>query len=369
MAVLVIIFHKFYRRVCQRLARYRRKQGHKVVLKKYNRGMKISNFTSNKKADYLLLVGNIEQVPSVMKTIHEGWAKTALNQNVNVAASDISYGVVGNELKTVVGRLSPGDNVYGGAKGKLRRRQMVRNVAHQVRKIRAFENRGLNRKVFRVAGIGSSEGDGYGIDGMSDKVFLHSELERMYTEEGVIYSEFFDGEGVGGSSGEGAGVELDESGRPKDTKLVSLMNRDDGGIRALFYTGHANEVSLSTSGFDVKDLGGLKRRKDGKNLFIGCAVGCSVGSHDENYMSLSEALQCRKLGGSVAFFGSTILQSWAPPMYMQREIMRSFKSGGEKGVTTVGELFRKGVEVENFRMSNDFWFYTLFGDPLTKVVA
>jgi len=362
MAVLVIVFHKIYGRLSRILARYRKQQGHKVHRIRYNRRLNIKRKVSKKNADYLVIMGSIEQVPSIMRKIHEGWVKTALNQKVNKAASDISYGVVDGVLKTIVGRLTPGDNVYGGSKRELNKRQMKQNVRKQIQKIKKFENSGVNRDVFRVAGIGSNEGNGFGIDGMSDKVFLHSELEKMYNNEGIIYNEFYDGNAVGGSAGVDDGVVLDSAGRPSDRKIVDLMNRDDGGIKGLFYTGHANEVSLSTSGFDVHDSNKLKKRKDGKNLFIGCAVGCSVGSHDENYMSLCEALQCCKLSGSVAFFGSTILQSWAPPMYMQREIMRSFGT-----VKTIGELFRKGIEVENFRTADDFWFYTLFGDPLTKV--
>lgn len=362
MARLVIVFHRIYGRQAKKLAKYREKQGHKVIRKRYGRRLNIKKFITKRNADYLILMGNIEQVPSVMRKINETWAKTALNQRVREAAADISYGVIDGELKVVVGRLSPGDNVYGKEKRELKKWQMRRNVNNQIRKIVAFEKGGSEREVRRVAGIGSNEGDGYGLEGMSDKAFLHSELERMYNEKGVIYSEFFDGGAVGGSAGVSEGVELDEVGRPDDDKLVELMNRDDGGVSCLFYTGHANEVSLSTSGFDVSDLKGLKERVDGKNLFVGCAVGCSVGSHDENYMSLSEALQCKKDCGSIAFFGSTILQSWAPPMYMQREMMRSF---GE--VDTVGELYKKGVDVEHFRTADDFWFYTLFGDPMTKL--
>lgn len=362
MAKLLIVYHSFYKKFAKRLTKHRKKQGHKVLTVKFRRRrVNIRKIIRRKNISHAVLIGNIDEIPSIMLDINETWAKTTLNQNVKKAASDISYGVINGELKCVVGRLSSGDNKYGGNGRELSRKNKRRNIANQVTKIFISERANVDTRGKRVAGIGSSEGNGYGIDGMSDKEFLHSELERMYQEDGVIYNEFFDGSGVGSSEGIADGVVLDSAGNPSDNSLLSLMNSEDG-LRGLFYTGHANEVGLSTSGFDVGDLSGLVKRKDAKNLFIGCAVGCSVGSHDENYMSLSEGLQCCKLSGSIAFFGSTILQSWAPPMYMQRAIMRGF--GDAK---TVGDLFRLGVEVENFRTATDFWFYTLFGDPLTKM--
>lgn len=361
MAVLLIVFHKLYKKYARRLANYRRKQGHKVKLVRYTRKVKIRRIVERRGAKYLILMGSIEEVPSVMRSINETWAKTTLNQKVRRAASDISYGVINGKLQAIVGRLSPGDNVYRQSGRELSKREKRGNINNQIRKIMAYERGGNGAgREKRVAGIGSNEGDGYGIDGMSDKAFLHSELERMYKENGVIYNEFFDGGQVGGrSDGIVDGVVLDKAGNPSDKSIKKVMNEGDG-IMGLFYTGHANEISLSTSGFDIGDVSGLVQKKDGGNLFVGCAVGCSVGSHDENYMSLSEALQCARYSGSVAFFGSTILQSWTPPMHMQREIMRKFCV-----VEKVGELFRVGVEAENFRTADDFWFYTLFGDPMT----
>ena len=363
MAVLLIVFHGSYGKYARRLRNYRIKQGHKVRLVRYRKRLNIRKVVQRVGANYVILMGSIEEVPSVMRSINETWAKSTFNQKVRKAASDISYGVIGGKLQAIVGRLSPGDNVYRQSGRELNKKEKRRNIDNQIRKIIAYERGGNDvgsSGKRRVAGIGSNEGDGYGIDGMSDKVFLHSELERMYKENGVVYNEFFDGGQVGGGSdGIDDGVVLDKVGNPSDRSIKKVMN-EGGGIKALFYTGHANEISLSTSGFDIGDVSGLVQKRSGGNLFIGCAVGCSVGSHDENYMSLSEALQCARYCGSVAFFGSTILQSWTPPMYMQREIMRKFSVA-----KSVGELFRTGVEVENFRTADDFWFYTLFGDPMT----
>lgn len=370
MAIQVIVFWKGYRKLARKLAKWRRRTTkHTVILKMYHGELNIKDFTNSKNADYLLIIGSIEEVPSVMLNINEKWASSVLNKNVKTAASDISYGVVDGVLQTVVGRLSSGDNVYGKSSGELTAKQKRRNIGAQIQKIIKYEKSLKKRSRMkkrgklteRVVGIASSEGNGYGLDGMSDKVFLHNEMEKMYNDKGTVYNEFFDGNQVGGSEGVGKGVVLDSKGNPNGGGLVKIMNKGVG-ISGLFYTGHANEVSLSTSGFDIDDISKLRKRKGGMGLFVGCSVGCSVGSHDENYMSLAEALQCARLRGSVAFFGSTILQSWMPPMSMQRVIMRNFGN-----VDCVGELFRKGMETDKFRNATDFWFYTLFGDPLLKM--
>ena len=91
-------------------------------------------------------------------------------------------------------------------------------------------------------------------------------------------------------------------------------------------------------------------------------VNCSSSS--ERFLSLSEKLQIAKNKGSIAIFSSSVLQTWVPPMYIQRTLNE--KIINSESVLTIGELFNESISVDEFRNSYDYWFYNLLGDPCTR---
>ena len=158
--------------------------------------------------------------------------------------------------------------------------------------------------------------------------------------------------------------EYDEQGNPNSIRLIEEINQ---GSALLLYAGHANEVAFSTTNFDISSVDQLTNVD---NYFLGCVVGCSISSHDEEYMSLAEYLQVASKNnepiGSIGIFGSTILQSWSAPMIMQRKLNDTIINANS--VMTLGEIFKEAVLVPQFINSGDFWFYHLLGDPVTRYV-
>ena len=97
-----------------------------------------------------------------------------------------------------------------------------------------------------------------------------------------------------------------------------------------------------------------------------CVVGCSAGSHDENYISLCEKFVTAKEKGSIASFCSTVLMGWTPGMYLQRKLNDEILAATE--VKTIGELFKTSVQIDDFKNSDDFFHYHILGDPATRFV-
>ena len=83
-------------------------------------------------------------------------------------------------------------------------------------------------------------------------------------------------------------------------------------------------------------------------------------------MSLSEKWQVLGNRGSIAMFVSSVLQSWKPPMYMQRELNDSILAASS--VKTIGEIYKDAVLVSEFQAHSNFWYYHILGDPATRFV-
>ena len=283
----------------------------------------------------------------------------------------------------MIGRLTPGDNIYSGGEGdiSLTDSEKQQNVENQVDKIIAYENiitdvqngtytGDLNNDWPRkVIGIASNEGDGYGIDGLPDNNYMRGELEKYSNSKYCYFTELYQSVGNSGHIGNPVVIsksknEYDKEGNPNSSDLVDELNQ---GCSLLLYAGHASEVNLTTTNFNISSVNQLNNYN---KYFLGCVVGCSIGSHDEKYMSLAEYLQVAKASGqpvgSIAMFVSTVLQSWEPPMHMQRQLNDTIINS--TSVMTIGELFKEAVLNSNFANINDFWFYQILGDPLTRYI-
>ena len=315
---------------------------------------------------YILIFGNVEDVPTLMKTgTGENFQyQTALNLNYTSAASDISYGMINDQLILCVGRLVAGDNVYYTT-SELTEDEKITNVQNQIDKIKSYESlvdelisnyQNLDLTNYKhIVGIASNEGPG--IDNLNDNEFIRSELLK-YKDINFNFTELF--QGTLPISNSDTNNNYDLTGDPTNTNLVNSIN---DGVSLLLYTGHANETTLSTTNFNVFNVDQLN---ENSNLFLACVVGCSLGSFDERYLALSEKLQISKNKGTIAIFSSSVLQTWAPPMYIQRTL--NDKIINSESIMTIGELFNQAVSVDEFRNSYDYWFYNLLGDPCTRYI-
>ena len=97
-------------------------------------------------------MGSIEEIPSYIRDIvDDGWS-TELNHQYTKACSDISYGIYADNkniktlhksvIKIIVGRITPGDNVYlnNQMTAELTTAEKINNVAIQIDKIEYYEN-------------------------------------------------------------------------------------------------------------------------------------------------------------------------------------------------------------------------------------
>ena len=410
---ILIIYHERYTEQVNRLKEFREGgeesnygQNFSVTLKQVSEtdtfvslhNYVFKNFkaqSSDSLAKYVLLVGTIEEVPTYMRGgINEsGITETVLNQGVYSAASDITYGfrnynVYTNQDKStnyelIVGRLSSGDEFYHKPGSTLTNAEKIQNIKNQVDKIIAYEQMidkikdgtlteiNLAENKFRkVIGIASSEGAGDGIDNLSDNLYMRGELTQyVQSDLNMKGVEFFQ-DSLTAPDPPVSGMTYDNPYSPNSNNLISSIN---DGSSLLLYAGHASEIALSTSGLSTSNISNITEPNtefdDDPKYFLGCIVGCSLGSHDENYMSLAEALTLKPKSGAISMFSSSILQSWLPPMYMQRNLRFTItQNSSDNPINTIGELFKESVVQPNFMGAIDFWFYHIFGDPATRYV-
>ena len=331
---------------------------------------KIKYYLIKHKIKFCLIFGSVEEVPTIMYKLPSDWEySTSLNSNSTTAAADIYYGHFDNKkMKVIIGRLTSGDTkhtqYYNITLSKKRQ-----NVENQVNKIISYEkkcnelisNSSLNNENWtkKIIGIASNDGGGYyGIDGLKDNQYMRKELKK-YENINCNYTELYDSY-IGAPQSYNDKNTYDLTGSPNKNNLSLAINN---GASLLLYVGHANEVVLSTTNFNVNDSY-LLNNKD--MYFLGCAVGCSLGSHDESNMSLAEEFQVSKEKGSIAMFASTILQSWTPPMFMQRQLNDVIINTNK--TLTIGEIFKKSVENFDFKNMIDYYYYHLLGDPCTRFI-
>ena len=333
-----------------------------------------------------------------MRKINKKEDVTIYNQNTQTAPSDISYSFLGNELlsETVIGRLSPGDNItYTDFSGniittnELTNEEKQTNILNQINKIIEYEK--INNKIIlentidddyysKVLGIAGNEGgDDYvfenqgvsytlGIDGLSDNEFMRNELTKL-ANIGCVCKELYDSNSNTGHLvtpfDKLSNITYDNIGNPTYINLIEEINN---GISLLLYIGHSSEYAFQTTNFNILNIENLNNIN---KYFLLSAVGCSLGSHDENYLSLAESFMTPEKSGCIACFGSSILQSWEPPMYQQRKLVEIIvNSIKNKEIKTIGELFFESITTANNKWvdSEDIWFYHLFGDPETIFV-
>jgi hypothetical protein len=160
----------------------------------------------------------------------------------------------------------------------------------------------------KATNIASDEGAGGGHDG-GEADWEHSRNFRtdLLGYHYTTVDELYDGS---------HGV-ADASGNPTDSMLSSSLN---DGRSLVNYTGHGSTTSFATTGFNNTDVNNLTNQN---KLPLVVAVACVVGQF-QTTTSFSEAWLRATSGGqptgAIGFYGSSINQSWQPPMTAQDEI-------------------------------------------------
>jgi hypothetical protein len=272
---------------------------------------------------YLLLVGDIAQIPS---------------PSVNGSASDATYGFIeGNDsyAEVIVGRFSG---------------QNPSQIETQVQRSIEYERDPQTNADWYDNAIGIASDQGPGFSGYTDDVFndfLWDTVLSDYTYDS--YEGIYDGSGG------------------TDAMGISAINN---GVSLINYTGHGsisswgNGASLSSS--QINSL-----TNQNKLPFV-ITVGCNVGEFNSTDECFAETWQRAthngEPSGGIAHFGSTISQSWEPPMHgqygMNQIITETLAEGVSRslgGIATNGCMYMNDVQGSSGINETNYW--TFFGDP------
>ena len=284
---------------------------------------------------FVLLVGDNAQV------------KTYQGSGVG-GASDNYYGyIIGNDhyADVFIGRFSA---------------ETIAQVNTQVQRTLDYEKNPQFRSdnwLTSVIGIGSDQGPGD--DNEYDYQHIRNQQSQLLAYTYTWNPELFDGS-QGGN---------DATGNPGSADVTTAVN---DGANLILYCGHGSMTSWGTTGFSNSNVNALTNQ--GKLPFI-WSVACVNGQFMNGTCFAEAWLRASKNGqptGAIAFFGSTINQSWNSPMAGEDEmtdilaesypnnIKRTFAGLSLNGCMEMIDEY--GTDGENMA---DTW--TVFGDPSIMV--
>jgi len=271
---------------------------------------------------FLLLVGDVNQVPT---------------PSVGGSGSDPSYGFIdGNDsyAEIFVGRFSansPSELIT----------QIERTLDYE-------QNAQTNASWYHTTlSVGSNQGPGWG--GLTDDVFLNTIIDPMlldytYTDHTGIYD--------------------------PNQSIQGGIDAINDGVSIINYTGHGWQQGWGNgSPLEVSHINNLNNT--GKLPFV-ITVGCNVGEFNTTTNSFGESwLRATNNGesiGGIGHFGSTISQSWEPPMHGQYGMNLLLTENAEEGIShTAGGMVTNGCMYMNDMQGssgiNETNYWTLFGDP------
>lgn len=292
----------------------------------------IQNYYDNKGITFVLLVGDAAQVPT---------------SSTSAGDSDNNYSyVAGNDHypDLFIGRFSAED---------------VSQVETQVQRTITYEmNPRTDLDWFTIAtGIASDQGPGD--DGEYDYQHIRNIHDDLLAFTYTYANELFDGS-QGGN---------DDPGNPSPSQVAQALNT---GSSIINYTGHGSTTSWGSSGFSNGDVNNLVN--DNMLPFV-WSVACVNGNFKNSTCFAETWLRATNNGeptGAIAFLGSTINQSWNPPMCGQDEmndilvetypdnINRTFGALSMHGCMQMNDEYGGGGDE-----MTDTW--TCFGDPAVMV--
>ena len=259
----------------------------------------------------------------------------------------------------------PSDNYYGYIEGNDHYADVFigRFSAENISQVNTQVQRTLNYEQnpqFRtdnwftsVIGIGSDQGPGD--DGEYDYQHIRHQQAQLLSYTYTWNPELFDGS-QGGN---------DAPGNPGPSDVSTAVN---DGASLILYCGHGSMTSWGTTGFSNSNVNTLTNQ--GKLPFI-WSVACVNGEFISGTCFAEAWLRASQGGqptGAIAFFGSTINQSWNSPMCAEDEmtdilaesypdnIKRTFAGLSINGCFEMIDEY--GTDGENMA---DTW--TVFGDP------
>jgi len=278
----------------------------------------VANYYNNNGLTYLLLVGDHKQVPS---------------SSTSSGDSDNNYGYItgGDKYQDIfVGRFS--------AENSDQVETQVERTIHYERDLQS------SASFFKKAiGSGSSQGPGH-----------NNEMD--YEHINNILSDL---------KGDGYSTSTCHESGGSTSQMTSLIN---AGAGTIFYAGHGSTTGWASLSYSVSDVNSLSNQNE---LPFVISVACVVGNFTSS-TCFSESWQRATSGGSptgaIANCGSTINQSWEPPMDAQDEMADLLVKGS---VRTFGGMFVNGL----FKMIDingsggesmaDTW--VCFGDPSVQM--
>ncbi len=273
---------------------------------------------------FLLLVGDVSQVPSLM---------------VGGSASDPSYGFIeGNDSygEVIVGRFSAENSSH---------------VNTQVERVINYERYPTANGDWYTTALGIASNQGPGDDNENDCEHVENINEILTDYNYQNSSEICDPSGT----------------------VSQGVNAINAGVSVINYTGHGSQNSWGNgAALDNGDVNGLTNTD--KLPFI-WSVACVNGEFHTGTCFAETWLRATNDGepsGAIGFFGSTVNQSWSPPMEGQDEfndiltetysdnIKRTYGGLSVNGCMKMNDSYGSSGEYES-----DYW--TLFGDPSVTV--
>lgn len=293
----------------------------------------ITNYYNTNGLTYLLLVGDFAQVTSSTASF-DGVTGAKDNEYAYITGSD-------HYQEFFVGRFSA---------------ESTADVQTQVdRSIYYEKTLSSGDWLASTLGIGSDQGPG------DDNEYDYQHIRGIQTDlMGFTYTtkyELFDGS-QGGS---------DASGDPTAANVSTVVNP---GVGSIFYCGHGGDTEWVTTGFSTTNATALTNVN--KLPFI-YSVSCVIGHFNTGTCfceSWMRAKQTSGPAGAIGIFGSTINQSWDPPMQAEDEmadiLVESYTSNIKRTYAGIGVngLFKMNDESADYDMT-DTW--TIFGDPSLMV--
>ncbi|MHC4764011.1 MAG: C25 family cysteine peptidase [Planctomycetota bacterium] len=269
---------------------------------------------------FVLLVGDAQQVAP-------GQGSAASDPDYSLLAGDDSYPDI------MVGRFSA---------------ESIADVETQVARTIEYENMPATLTDWFWKGMGVASNQGPGDDGEYDNVHVDNIrallLANGYTEMDQIYD-------------------------PTGTAAMVTAGLNAGrGI--VVYTGHGSTTSWGSTGFSNSNVNALAN--DSMLPFIS-SVACVNGNFD-GYTCFGEAWLRATNGdaptGAIGFYGSSINQSWDPPMEAQDELADLLVA---QAYSCLGTLLYAGscsmIDVYGAGGVDMFLTWHLFGDPSVCVVG
>ena len=289
----------------------------------------VTNYYNTNGLTYLLLVGDFAQVTSPTG-----------NYSGVTGAKDNSYAyITGNDhyQEFFVGRFSA---------------ESVTDLQTQVtRSINYEKNPTTGTWLEGTLGIASSEGPGHNSE--YDYQHIRNIMNDLMNYNYTTYYELYDGSQGG----------QDAPGNPTATNVSTIVNN---GVGNIFYCGHGDDTYWVTTNFSNSNVNTLTNYN--KLPFI-YSVACVVGHFNVGTCFCEAWMRANKTNGptgAIGIFGSTINQSWAPPMTAQDEmadiLVESYTSNIKRTFAGIGinGCFKMNDVHADYNMT-DTW--TVFGDP------